>query len=132
MDRRLSLKILAVLGLLQGGFALLRAYNWVQIGSNLFGQGLLLLPVVGVMAYMRGLFVSIVALLYILFGVGGLMGKSWGWWPGLTAAVINLLLVFSAIVAGESLIQAVVWSVVPVILIVAFFSRKEHPALSHA
>ena len=132
MDRTLSLKILAVLGLLQGGFALLRAYNWVQIGSNLFGQGLLLLPVVGVMAYMRGLFVSIVALLYILFGVGGLMGKSWGWWSGFTAAVINLLLVFSAIVAGESLIQAVVWSVVPVVIIVAFFSRKEHPALSHA
>jgi hypothetical protein len=132
MDRTPSLKIVAVLGLLQGGFALLRAYNWVQIGSNLFGQGLLLLPVVGVMAYMRGVFVSIVALLYILFGIAGLLGKSWGWWPGLTAAVINLLLVFSAIVAGESLIQAVVWSVVPVILIVAFFSHKEHPALSHA
>ena len=132
MDRTPSLKIVAVLGLLQGGFALLRAYNWVQIGSNLFDQGLLLLPVVGVMAYMRGLFVSIVALLYILFGIADLLGKSWGWWPGLTAAVINLLLVFSAIVVGESLIQAVVWSVVPVILIVAFFSRKEHPALSHA
>ena len=48
MDRTLSLKIVGVLALVQGGLALLRAYNWVQIGSNLFGQGLLLLPVVGV------------------------------------------------------------------------------------
>ena len=46
------------------------------IGSNLFGQGLLLLPVVGVMAVIRGLFVSIVALLYILFAVACLLGKS--------------------------------------------------------
>ena len=132
MDRSPSLKVVAVLALAQGGFALLRAYNWVQIGSNLFGQGLLLLPIVGVMAYMRGLFVSIVALLYILFGVGGLLGKSWGWWPGLTAAVINLLLVFSAVVQGESLIEGLVWSVVPVMMIVSFFSRKEQHALMHA
>ena len=76
MDRTLSLRIVGVLALVQGGLALLRAYNWVQIGSNLFGQGLLLLPVVGVMAVMRGLFVSIVALLYILFAVACLLGKS--------------------------------------------------------
>jgi len=73
MDRTLSLKIVGVLALVQGGLALLRAYNWVQIGSNLFGQGLLLLPVAGVMAVMRGLLVSIVALLYILFAVGALL-----------------------------------------------------------
>ena len=133
MDRTLSLKIVGVLALVQGGLALLRAYNWVQIGSNLFGQGLLLLPVLGVMAVMRGLFVSIVALLYILFAVGALLEKPWGWWAGLTAAVVNLLLVFSAVMLGESLLQGLLWSVVPVILIFSFFSHKEeHPALTRA
>ena len=95
------------------------------IGSNLFGQGLLLLPVVGVMAVIRGLFVSIVALLYILFAVGCLLGKSWGWWAGMTTAVVNLLLVFSAVMQRESLIQRLLWSVVPVILIfLSFHIRK--------
>ena len=132
MERTPSIKIVAVLALVQGALAILRAYNWVQIGSNLFGQGLLLLPLVGVMAVMRGLFVSIVALLYIWFATGALLGRPWGWWPGLTAAVINLLLVFSAVVRGESLLQGLVWSVVPAVLIFSFFSQKEQPALTHA
>ncbi|HEY1232155.1 MAG TPA: hypothetical protein VGH22_02120, partial [Candidatus Binatia bacterium] len=72
MDRTPGLKIVAVLALVQGGLVLLRAYNWVQIGSNLFGQGLLLLPFVGIIAVMRGLFVLMVALLYIVFAVGAL------------------------------------------------------------
>ena len=67
MSESLSYKIIAFLALIQGGLGLLRAYNWVQIGANLFSQGLLLLPFVGAMAVMRGLFISIVALLYVLF-----------------------------------------------------------------
>jgi hypothetical protein len=58
MKRLLSLKIVALLALVQGVFGLLRAYNWVQIGTNLFGQGLLLLPFIGAVAVMRGLFIS--------------------------------------------------------------------------
>ena len=133
MDGLLGLKLMAVLALVQGGLGFLRAYNWVQIGSDLFGEGLLLLPLLGAMAIMRGLFVSIVALLYVLFAIGAFCEKPWAWWPGLTAAVVNLLLVFSAVMQGESLLQGLLWSVVPVILIFSFFSHKEeHPALTRA
>jgi hypothetical protein len=69
MSKPWSHKVIALLALIQGVFGLLRAYNWVQIGTNLFGQGLLLLPFVGAVAVMRGLFVSLVALLYVLFAV---------------------------------------------------------------
>jgi hypothetical protein len=47
MSKPWSHKVIALLALIQGVFGLLRAYNWVQMGTNLFGQGLLLLPFVG-------------------------------------------------------------------------------------
>jgi len=124
MNKSASFKIIVFLALLQGVFGLLRAYNWVQIGADLFGQGLLLLPLVGAAAVMRGFFISTVALLYVLFFIGALLGKSWAWSPGLTAAIINLLLVLSALLQGASVMEAIAWSVVPVILLFCFFSQS--------
>ena len=40
MSKPWSHKVIALLALIQGVFGLLRAYNWVQIGTDLFGQGL--------------------------------------------------------------------------------------------
>ena len=132
MGKSVRLNIIVLLALLQGVLGLARAYNWVQIGANLFGQGLLLLPFVGVVAVMRGLFISIVALLYILFIVGALLGKSWAWWPCVSAAIINLLLVLSALAQGASVTEAIVWSVIPVILLFYFFSQRGRDALEGA
>jgi hypothetical protein len=122
MKRLLSLKIMALLALVQGVFGLLRAYNWVQIGTNLFGQGLLLLPFIGAVAVMRGLFISVVALLYVLFVIGALLGRSWAW-SCLTAVTINLLLVLGALARGAPVIEAVAWSVIPVILLFYLLSQ---------
>ena len=44
MNRSLILKIVLFLALIQGIAALVRAMGWVQIGADLFGQGVLLLP----------------------------------------------------------------------------------------
>jgi len=132
MSESLSYKIIAFLALIQGGLGLLRAYNWVQIGANLFSQGLLLLPFVGAMAVMRGLFISIVALLYVLFFIGAMLGKGWAWWPGLTAAMINILLALSALAQGASAVEAIVWSVIPVILFIYFFSQRGPVAVKSA
>jgi hypothetical protein len=129
MNRSLSFKIILFLALLQGVFGLLRAYNWVQLGFDLFGQGLLLLPFAGTVAVMRGLFISGVALLYALFVVGGLLGRSWAWWFCLTAVTVNLLLVLSALFQGAALVDAMVWSVIPVTLLVYLFSQKGRNAL---
>jgi hypothetical protein len=73
MSNSVKFNFIALLAFLQGIFGLLRAYNWVQIGTNLFGQGLLLLPFVGAVAVMRGLFISVVAFLYVLFAIGALL-----------------------------------------------------------
>jgi len=78
---------------------------------------------------MRGLFVSVVALLYLLFVVGALLEKSWARWVCLTAAVVHLLLVLGAAAQGASVLQAIAWSVIPVILIFYLFSQTGRDAL---
>ena len=132
MGKSLSCKIILLLALLQGIFGLLRAYHWVEIGVDLFGQGLLLLPFIGAVAVMRGLFISVVAMLYMLFGAGALLGRSWARWVGLAAALINLLLVLSALAAGALLAEAIPWSVIPIILLFFLFSPMGRHALKGA
>jgi hypothetical protein len=132
MDRSVTLKIMALLAFVQAIAGVLRAFNWVQVGVNLFGQGLLLLPLVGAVAILRGLFISVIGLLYILFAVGALLGKGWSRWVGLTAAIINLLLVVSALIQGTGFAEAIAWSAIPVILVIYLFSESGQNALGCA
>jgi hypothetical protein len=132
MDRPLSFKIMVVLALVQGVGGLLRALNWVQIGVDLFGQGVLLLPFIGAIAIMRGLLISIIALLYLLSVLGALLRSRWAWWVCLTAVVINLLLVLSAVAQGAAVREVIVWSAIPVILIFYLFSQSGRDALKSA
>jgi hypothetical protein len=136
MNRSLSFKIILFLALLQGIFGLLRAYDWVKIGVDLFGQGLLLLPFVGTVAVMRGLFISIVALLYVLSVIGALLAKGWAWWTCLTAVVLNLLLILArlahGVAHGAPVLEALAWSVIPVILLFYLFSAPKRNALTSA
>jgi hypothetical protein len=81
------------------------------------------------MAVMRGMFVSGVAMLYVLFVVGALLGKSWAKWFCLTAVIINLLLVLSGLVQGASLLNVIAWSVIPVTLLFYLFSNTGRAAL---
>jgi hypothetical protein len=129
MSKSVTFKIILLLALLQGTFGLLRAYNWVQLGANLFGQGILLLPFVGAVAVMRGLFISFVGLLYVLFVIGALRAKRWAWWVCLTAAVVNLLLVLSVLAQEAVVVEAIAWSLIPIILLVYLFSQKGREAL---
>ena len=122
-------KIILLLAFVQGIATLLRGFNWVRIGGDLFGQGILLLPVLGAMAVMRGLFIVAVALLYGLFVSGTLLGQGWAWWSCLTAVIINLLLVVAALAQGSALEEAIAWSIIPVILLFYLFSQTGRGAL---
>jgi hypothetical protein len=132
MSKPFTFKIILLLALAQGVAGLLRALNWVQIGFDLLGQGLLLLPSVGAVAVMRGLFIAILALLYVLFVIGALLGSRWAWWVCLTALAINLLLVVSALAQGAPVAEAVAWSVIPVILLFYLFSHMGRHTLRGA
>jgi hypothetical protein len=125
MNRSLSFKIILFLGFLQGVFGLMRAYNWVQVGIDLFGQGVLLLPFVGTVAVMRGLFVAAIAFLYLLSVIGTLLEKGWARSTSITAVFLNLVLVVAAVIHGGPILQALAWSIVPVILLFYLFSSPE-------
>jgi hypothetical protein len=132
MKPTLTLKIMAFLAVVQGAFGLLRAYGWVQIGVDLFREGLLILPALGAVAVLRGMFIAGVALLYFLFFCGALLRSRWAWSVCLTAVVINLLLVLSALAQGVTLTQAIAWSVIPAVLLSYFFSQRGRVALKGA
>ena len=127
MIRSLSFQIILFLAFLQGVFGLARAYDWVQIGVDLWGQGALLLPFVGAAAVMRCSIIAVIALLYMLSVFGALLAKGWAWWTGLIAVVLNLLLVFSGLAYGAPVLEVLAWSAIPVILLFyLFFPRRSN------
>lgn len=132
MGKSLSLKIIMSLALAQAIAGLLRAFDWVQVGVDLFGQGLLLLPFLGVVAVMRGLLIAVAALLFVTFVCGAILRQSWARWIGLAAASVNLLLVVSVLLQGSPLAHAIAWSAIPVVLILYLFSPTGRDALKAA
>jgi hypothetical protein len=50
-ERTMGLTVVAVLALVQSALGVLRTLHWFDAGSDLLGQGLLLLPLIGVLAF---------------------------------------------------------------------------------
>ena len=117
MPENINRTAIAALALAQGVFGVLRAFNWFQIGSDFLGQGLLLLPMMGVLAYAWGFLVISIALLYVVFAVGLFTEKSWAFSLGMMVALINVLLVLSVVIQGESLARGVLWLIVPLVIV---------------
>ncbi|MGH7846354.1 MAG: hypothetical protein ACREQW_14450 [Candidatus Binatia bacterium] len=95
---------------------MLRAFRWFRIGAELSGHGIIVLPLLGVVAFARGGIVIVMAVLYGLFAVGAVLHRRWAWWLGLLAAVVNGLLLVGIVMEGETIARALVWIVAPTIL----------------
>ena len=124
-----GLTIVAVLALLQGALGLLRGFEIVRFGVDLTAQGVLLLPLLGILTAARGGLVAIVALLYLLFAVGALRQHAWSWWAGLAAALLNGLLVVNAMAQGASIPLSLLWAIVPLVLVSYLFAPAGRRAL---
>ncbi|MGZ8466632.1 MAG: hypothetical protein ACXWXT_13900, partial [Candidatus Binatia bacterium] len=59
--RAIGLTVVALLALVQSALGVMRALHWFDAGSDLMGQGLLILPLVGVLAFFRGGVVAAIA-----------------------------------------------------------------------
>ena len=129
-NKTVGLTVVAVLALAQSALGVLRALHWFDFGSDLMGQGLLLFPLMGVVAYFRGALVAVIALMYVLFAWGVFLGRSWARWLGIVVAVVTLLLVVSVVIQGESPARAIVWSIVPVVMICYLFSASGRQAFN--
>ena len=132
MREPLKFKIILALAVVQAIAALLRGFNWLQVGSDLFGRGLLLLPMVGAMAVMRGFFIWAVALLYVMFVVGALLKKDWARWMCATAAIITLIIVVNAAIQNGLVVEGIIWSIIPAILLIYVFSQEGRQTLRPA
>jgi hypothetical protein len=129
MKRRSPMLIfIAVLALVQGGLGVLRAFEWFNIGADQFGKGLLILPLVGAVAFARGGLVIVMAILYLLFAVGMLLQKSWARWLGLSLAAINILLVLNVVIQGEPFSRAAFWLIAPIVIAAYLLSPQERAA----
>jgi hypothetical protein len=130
-QRPLGLFVVVVLATVQGFGAMLRANHWFHAGVDLLGQGLVFIPLMGLVAIGRGGLVAGTAVLYILFAVGSLAGKGWGWWMGLVAALLNGFLVLSLVVQGEAIVHSLVWAIVPAIVLCYLFAPAGREMLKH-
>ena len=127
--RTIGLTVVAVLALVQSALGGLRALRWFDVGSDLMGQGLLILPLVGVLAFFRGGLVAAITMFFVVFACGALLGRSWARWLGIVLAAVTLLLIVSVLIQGESPARALVWSIVPVVMLCYLLSSPGRQAL---
>lgn len=128
MRRGFDTKVVAVLSVAQAAFGVLRAMGWFQIGSDLLGRGLVLLPVIGMVAFARGALVATIAMLYMLFAFGLWNGRGWARGVGWTAAVLNLLLAASVLIQGEFILRLLLSMLVPLIVIWHLLTSGDEPS----
>jgi hypothetical protein len=121
-QRMMSIAV-AGLAVAQGLLGWLRALDWFRVGADLGGQGIFILPLMGAVAYGRGGLIFLIALLYVIFAAGTLLAKGWGWWSGLIAALLNVLLVWGVLREGERIAESIFWLIVPLLVICYLFSR---------
>lgn len=114
LTRTPTTSLVAILALAQAVLGTSRALGWFEIGSDLLGRGIMILPIVGVMAFVRGAMIAGIAMLYAFFAWGVLKGRPWARTVGLIAAAVNLLLVLSALVQDEFAVRSLLWCIVPV------------------
>lgn len=129
MKRTPGLTLVALLGLAQGVAGILRAAQWIQIGSDLAAQGVLLLPIIAHLVYIRGAIVGAIAVLYGLFAWGALTRRSWAWSMGLAATLANALFVLLALLGGAPAGPVLLWAIVPAILVAYLLSPVGRRAL---
>jgi len=127
--RTLALTVVAVLAVVQSIAVILRALEWFDVGSDLMGQGLLLLPLLGLIAIGRGMLVAVLALLFVAFACGALLRRRWARWFGVVLAIVNLLMVLSLVVQGEPPLRALIWAIVPVVMLGYLLSAPGQQAL---
>jgi len=120
---------IAILALIQGVLGVFRAFKWFSTGADLFGQGLLILPLAGVVTFGRGGLVIVLATLYLAFAVGMLMKKSWAWTLGLVVAAISVLLVLNVLILGESVSRTAFWLIVPIVIAAYLLSPSGRAAV---
>ena len=117
MKRTVRLILVAALATMQGIVGLLRAFEWFRVGIDMSRQGILLVPILGAVAFTWGKLVLVLALGYILFALGALFKQRWAWGLGLGVSLVTGLVVLSLMRTGATDLWSLLWLIVPVVLV---------------
>jgi hypothetical protein len=129
-NRPLGVTVIAVLALVQGIFGVLRTLHWVEVGGDFLARGLVVMPLLGVLAIGRGIVVAVLAVLFGVFSYGLLQRRRWARGLGMFLSVVTLLLAVSAVIQGESLARVFVGAIIPVVIICYLMSPSERQVLN--
>jgi hypothetical protein len=117
MERTMHLIVIAVLATMQGIVGLLRAFEWFRVGIDMSRQGILVVPILGVVAFTWGKLVLVLALCYILFALGALFNQRWAGGLGVGVSLVTGLVVVSLMLKGVADLWSLLWLIVPVVLV---------------
>jgi hypothetical protein len=132
MRQPVSLIVIAVLALAQAVLGVLRAREWFQFSTDMSGRGILILPLVSLLAMGRGWLVAIIALLYVVFALGALARQGWAWGLGLVVSLVNGLAIVLLVIEGEvPLVHTLSGAVVPVVIMGYLLAPAGRLALKH-
>jgi hypothetical protein len=126
MKRPIRLILIAVLATMQGIVGILRAFEGFRLGIDLSRQGILVLPILGVVVFAWGKLVLVLALCYILFALGALLNQQWAWGLGLGVSLVTGLVVLSLMLKGAADLWSLLWLIVPLVLVWYLLSPVGH------
>ena len=124
-----SARVIASLAFVQGIAIVSMGLIWLQVGSSFDQEGGLIGLLIAMIAGARGWFLVSLSLLYLLFAVGAWQIRAWAWGVGLLVSVATLLIIVGVFLKGASLMWALAWLIVPVVMIGYLLSPTGRQAL---
>ena len=117
MTRPRSVTLIASLAIAQGVVCILIAFIWIQIASFFAQESGIRSSFVAMVGMARGWVLIVLALMCFVFAAGAWQTKGWAWWVGLLVSLLTILTILNALVAGESVVMALFWLIVPITML---------------
>ncbi len=130
--RSMGLTIIVVLAVVQAAVGIFWAIRWFYLAGQLGERGALLLPLAGVLVFLRAVFATIIALLYLAFVGGAFARRDWAWGVGMLAVILNLLGALTLVLTGDAMGLVAVRAAVAIVIFAYLISPAGRSALGSA
>ena len=118
-----------MLAVVQAAVGIFWAIRWFYLAGQLGERGALLLPLAGALVFLRAVFATIIALLYLAFVGGAFARRDWAWGVGMLAVSLNLLGVVALVLTGDAFGLIAVRGVVALVILAYLVSPAGRTAL---
>jgi hypothetical protein len=130
--RSMGLTIIVVLAVVQAAVGIFWAIRWFYLAGQLGERGALLLPLAGALVFLRAVFATIIALLYLAFVGGASARRDWAWGVGMLAVILNLLGALVLVLTGDAMGLVAVRAAVAIVIFAYLVSPAGRSALGSA